>query len=104
MPFLFDELISDVLNQLEYLCMFLSSQVAGSKYVYQSLHQVFLRTVRALAVEISITNNKSYSDKYYTNLISVYNEWKKLYLKDLLKERTLKDKIEKILNPKIKTV
>lgn len=96
--------MSDVLNELEYLSMFLSSQAAGSKYVYQSLHQVFLRTVRALAVEISITNNSSYSDKYYTNLISVYNEWKNLYLRELLKEQNLKNKIEKILNPKIKTV
>lgn len=104
LPFLFDVLVCDVLNELEYLCMFLSSQVAGSKYVYQSLHQVFLRTVRALAVEISISNNKSYSDKYYTNLISVYNEWKSLYAKGLKKENKLKEQIEDILNPKIKTV
>lgn len=104
LPFLFDVLVCDVLNELEYLCMFLSSQVAGSKYVYQSLHQVFLRTVRVLAVEISISNNKSYSDKYFTNLISVYNEWKILYSKGLKKENKLKEQIEDILNPKIKTV
>lgn len=104
LPFLFDVLVCDVLNELEYLCMFLSSQVAGSKYVYQSLHQVFLRTVRVLAVEISISNNKSYSDKYFTNLISVYNEWKILYSKGLKKENKLKEQIENILNPKIKTV
>lgn len=104
MPFLFDILVYNVLNELEYLCMYLSSQAAGSKYVYQSLHQVFLRTIRVLAIEISISNNKSYSDKYYTNIIAVYNEWKSLYSNGLKKEKSLKAKIEKILNPQIKTV
>jgi len=84
--------------------MYLSSQVAGSKYVYQSLHQVFLRTVRALAIRISIANNTSYSDKYYTNIISVYNEWKNLYANDLKNEKEIKKKVDQVLNPKIKTV
>lgn len=103
-PFHFDELVSGVLNELEYLCMNLSSQAADSKYVYQSLHQMFLRTIRLLCVEISMSNNKSYSDKYYTNLIYVYNEWTNLYMKDLEIEKKKKEKINKILNPKIKTV
>ncbi len=103
-PFHFSTLISDVLNTLEYLCMSLSSQAAGSKYVYQSLHQAFLRTVRLLCVNISMSNNQHYSDKYYTNIIHVYNEWTTLYLKDLSKENKQKNKVNKILNPKIKTV
>lgn len=104
LPFHFSNLISDVLNELEYLCMSLSSQVAGSKYVYQSLHQVFLRTVRLLCVEIALSNRKSYSDKFYTNVIHVYNEWTKLYMKNLENEKKLRNKANNILNPKIKTV
>lgn len=104
LPFHFNTLVSDVLNELEYLCMNLSSQAAGSKYVYQSLHQVFLRTVRLLCVQIALSNNKSYSDKYYTNIIHIYNEWSNLYLQNLKKEEKLRDKVNNTLNPKIKTV
>ena len=104
LPFKFDYLIQSVLNELEYLCMSLASQAAGSNYVYQSLHQVFLRTIRVLAVEIAISNNSSYSDKYYTNIIEVYNQWKLLYSKSLKSEEKIKKKVDKILNPKIKTV
>lgn len=104
LPFSFDYLISSVLNELEYLCMSLASQAAGSTFVYQSLHQVFLRTIRVLAVEIAISNNNYYSDKYYTNIIEVYNIWKSLYLKSLNSEKKVKKKIDKILNPKIKKV
>lgn len=103
-PFHFNNLVSDVLNELEYLCMSLSSQAAGSKYVYQSLHQTFLRTVRLLCVHIAMSNNKTYSDKFYTNVIHVYNEWTNLYIQNLKKESKLSDKVNNILNPKIKTV
>lgn len=104
LPFKFNYLVQDVLNELEYLCMGLASQAAGSSYVYQSLHQVFLRTIRVLAIEIALSNNSSYSDKYYTNIIEVYNQWKLLYSKSLKSEAKTKNKVEKILNPKIKTV
>lgn len=104
LPFKFDYLVQSVLNELEYLCMSLASQAAGSSYVYQSLHQVFLRTIRVLAVEIALSNNSSYSDKYFTNIIEVYNQWKALYSRSLKSERKVKKKVEKILNPKIKTV
>ena len=104
LSFSFDYLISDVLNELEYLCMGLASHAAGSAFVYQSLHQVFLRTIRVLAIEIAISNNTYYSDKYYTNIIEVYNTWKTLYAKNLKSEKKLKKKVDKMLNPKIKTV
>ena len=104
LPFNFNYLVQSVLNELEYLCMSLASQAAGSSYVYQSLHQVFLRTIRVLAVEIALSNNSSYSDKYFTNIIEVYNQWKLLYSKSLKSETKIKKKVEKILNPKIKTV
>ncbi len=102
-PYHFYELVSDVLNQLEYICMDISSKATDSNFIYQSLHQMFLRTVRTLAVEISIDNN-NFSDKYYTNIIHVYNSWTTRYIKDLKIEKRKKEKINKILNPKIKTV
>lgn len=103
-PFKFNALISDTLNELEYLCMSLSSQAAGSKYVYQSLHQTFLRTIRLLSVEIATTNKNSSSDKYYTSIISVYNEWTFLHKQHQQKEKKQIDKMNKIIAPKIKTV
>lgn len=104
LPFKFESLVSNVLNELEYLCMELSSQAADSKYVYQSLHQVFLRTLRCLAVDIAISNNNNYSDKYYTNTIHIYNYWTQLYINNIKKEMKKKEKVNKILDPKIKTV
>lgn len=103
LPYHFFDLVSDVLNQLEYICMDISSKATDSRYIYQSLHQMFLRTVRTLAVEISV-DNKNFSDKYYTNIIHVYNDWTIRYVKDLKIEKRKKEKINKILNPKIKTV
>lgn len=103
MPVCFHELVSLTLNELEYVSMYISSQAAGSKYVYQSLHQIFLRTVKLLAPIIAL-QNKDYSDKYYTNIIFVYNEWAELRQIDLKKEKINKEKANKILNPKIKTV
>lgn len=111
LPFHFKTLVDDVLNDLEQVCMNISSQAAGTNYIYQSLHQVFLRTVRTLAVEISLRNNKSHCEKYYTNVIDVYNQWTKLYEKNMNIEKRKKhkankyvDKIDKILSPKIRTV
>lgn len=103
LPYHFFDLVSDVLNQLEYICMDISSKATDSRYIYQSLHQMFLRTVRTLAVDISV-DNKNFSDKYYTNIIHVYNDWTMRYVRDLKIEKRKKEKINKILNPKIKTV
>lgn len=103
MPFKFSQLVSSVLNNLEYISMYIASQSAGSKFVYQSLHQIFLRTVKLLAPIIAM-QNKDYSDKYYTNIIYVYNEWSNLRDSDIKKENKKKNKANKILNPKIKTV
>lgn len=103
LPYHFNELESDILNKLEYICMDISSKATDSSFIYQSLHQMFLRTVRTLAVSMSIDNN-NFSDKYYTNIIHVYNDWTSRYEKDIKKEKRKKEKINKILNPKIKTV
>ena len=103
MPFKFVNLVSDVLNNLEYISMYIASQSAGSKYIYQSLHQFFISTIKLLAPIICL-QNKDCSDKYYTNTIYVYNYWCLIRQKDLKKEKKNKEKSNKILNPKIKTV
>lgn len=104
LPFHFGSLVDDVLNELEYVCMDISSQAADSKYIYQSLHQIFLRTIKILSVEICLRNDGKYCDKFYTNIIHVYNEWTSIYEKSLKKENKRKKQVDKILNPKIKTV
>lgn len=103
MPFRFIDLTSSTLNTLEYISMYISSQSTDSKYVYQSLHQIFLKTVKLLAPIICI-QNKNYSDKLYTNVIFVYKDWCELNEKDKKIENKKKEKIYKILNPKIKAV
>lgn len=103
MPFKFSQLITSVLNDLEYICMYIASQNAGSKYIYQSLHQFFIRTVKILAPIICL-HNKVYTDKYYINIIHVYNYWCELRNIDYNKELKKKEKSNKILNPKIKKV
>lgn len=103
-PFHFSNLVDEVLNTLEYVCMNISSHAAGSIFIYQSIHQIFFDTVNTLAFEISIRNNGKYSDKFYTNIIHVYNEWQKSYKKSRKNEATKKDQNKKMLNPKIKTV
>lgn len=102
-PFKFSELIYTVLNQLEAVCMNIASQAAGSKYVYQSLHQIFLQTIKLLAPVISCSNKKN-SDKYYTSIIHVYNNWVSIREFEQKKEHKKIDRINKIMNPKIKTV
>lgn len=91
LPYHFLDLESDVLNQLEHICMDISSKATDSNFIYQSLHQMFLRTVRTLAVEISV-DNLNYSDKFYTNIIHVYNDWTTRYRKDSKIEKRKKEK------------
>lgn len=76
----------NMLNQLEYLCMDISSKAADSIFIYQSLHQMFLKSIRNLYFEISVLNVNSV-DKFYTNIISVYNEWKGIYKANLKTEK-----------------
>lgn len=104
LPFHFSDLIDNVLNELEYICMNISSNAANSIYIYQSLHQMFFDTINCLAVEISLRNDGKYSDKFYTNIIHVYTNWKKIYNKKLEKENYKKHKNIKMLTPKIEKI
>lgn len=89
-------LICQTLNKLEYMCMNISTKVADEKYIYNSLHQQFLKCIALLYFEISLTNT-DFKDKYFTNIIQVYNIWKNKYIKVEEKEKRIKKK----LKPKI---
>lgn len=90
-----DTMIIDTLNNLEYLCMYITTEVADEKYIYNSLHQQFLKAIALLYFEISLTNTDN-KDKYYTNIIHVYNLWKNKYIKSVNKETKIKEKQKKL--------
>ena len=91
-------LICNTLNKLEYMCMYISTGVADEKYIYNSLHQQFLSAIALLYFEISIANIDD-KDKYYTNIIHVYNLWKNKYIKATKKQNKFKEKMKRKLLP-----
>ena len=94
-PSKFTLLVETTLNKLEATCINISSNAAGSEYIYNSLHQSFLQFVEILAIKIS-ANNHNNVDKYFTHIIQVYNMWNKQKLKDIEKLNKTKRQIEKL--------
>lgn len=97
-------LIENTLNKLEAICINISSKAAGSQFIYESLHQMFLSTVEILSIKISIANTDNI-DKYYLNIISVYNMWniqKENDIKKLKKTRKKVQRLEKKRDKEIK--
>lgn len=82
-----------LLNELEHMSMYISTKVADEKYIYNSLHQQFLKTISLLYISISLINLDN-KDKYYTNIIEVFNLWKDKYIKFEKKEKKLKKKMK----------
>lgn len=110
----FNILIDNTLNRLEAICMNISSKAAGSEFIYESLHQIFLSTIEILYIRISYANENNV-DKYYINIISVYNMWNFEKLKDIRKlnktnkkitklQKQADEEIRKLLNKQTKTV
>ena len=93
----FTLLVENTLNQLEAACINISSNAAGSEYIYNSLHQSFLQFVEILSIRIS-TNNRNNVDKYYTHIIQVYNMWNTQKAKDIEKFKKTQKKITKMDN------
>lgn len=91
----FPLLVENTLNHLEAICINISSQAAGSQFIYDSLHQSFLNTIEILSIKIS-SNNHNNVDKYYTNIIQVYDMWTKQKSKDIFKLRKTQSKIDKL--------
>lgn len=85
-----------LLNKLEAFCMYFNSGVAEEEVVYQSLHQIFLKAVKLFYYEIAI-NNKNGKDKYFTNIIELYNSWNDRYtLKNKQETESKRKQIHKV--------
>lgn len=65
-----------VVNKLEYFSMNFMSGIADESIVYQSLHQSFFGVISFFYPKICFANSGTGKDKYYTNLINLYNLWK----------------------------
>lgn len=94
MPSKFLSLIDHTLNKLEAVCMNISSNAAGSEYIYPSLHQIFLRTIHLLSIKISSYNDNSSADTYFINIIHVYNRWNNLKALDVRRLKKIQIKID----------
>lgn len=71
------KLITNVLNNMEYFALHFSHYTADNSVVYQSLHQTYLQLVQLMYYRIAKSNDSS-TNKYYTNVIWLYNEWNKI--------------------------
>lgn len=72
-----DKKLNGVLNKLEFFAMSFISGIADERVVYQSLHQSFFTTIGFFYPRICSINSKGGKDKFYTNIIELYNIWKK---------------------------
>lgn len=70
----------DFLNKLEFFSMNFKSKLADEEVLYQSLHQTYIAAVKILYVEIARMNAQP-EDKYYTNIITLFNNWKDKYMR-----------------------
>lgn len=52
-----------------------TAKIVDEKVVYQSLHQVYLRLVKLIYFKIFYANSHGNKDKYYCNVIELYNKW-----------------------------
>lgn len=67
-------IVTDILNNLEFFAMHFSHGTADESVVYQSLHQTYLQIVYMLYYNIAILNDMEAS-RYYTNVIELYKNW-----------------------------
>lgn len=70
----FDWEVTTLLNELEWFSMSCRYGLADEKLIYQSLHQTFFSIVWQLYFHIS-WRNVSNADKYYCNIIWLFNKW-----------------------------
>ena len=77
------------------MCMYISTRVADEKYIYNSLHQQFLKAISLLYISISLVNTDN-KDKNYTNIITVFNIWKDKYIKLEKKEQKIQLKQKRL--------
>ena len=78
----FSKTLVELLNQLEWFSMHFMSDIAEEKTVYQSLHQIYLKTIKLYYPHIAYLNRKGIKDKYYCNIIGLYVKWANIYHKE----------------------
>lgn len=69
-------LINRVLNNMEFFALHFKHKTADESVIYQSLHQTYLRSIPYLYYYIANANSDP-SEKLYTNVIWLYEEWNK---------------------------
>lgn len=89
--------IVELLNTLEWFSMYFVNHIADEDTAYQSLHQTYLGIVRQLYYFISRNNSDAYN-KYYTNIIELYNKWQTKSDNKREKEAKINDKLKKQRN------
>lgn len=70
----FSDLLSDIMNNLEYFSMYFVHKAAYDSVVFSSLHQTYLEIVQMLYYHISVMNDMK-EGTYYTNTIELYGKW-----------------------------
>gem|GEM_PF-5004887 len=83
------------LNKTEWISMSFVLGLADDECVYRSLHQLFLLNIKAFYFHIALTNNSGIKDKYYCNIINLYNKWAERYHNETQKEKEEIDKKNK---------
>lgn len=83
--------IRDLLNELEWFAMNCQYCLADEELLYQSLHQSFISTVWLLYLDISFYNENN-EDKYFTNLIGLFCNWRNRLLKTVGKAEKKRQK------------
>lgn len=79
----------ETLNDLEYFAMYFNNGLADEEVVYQSLHQTYCNFVQAVYFFIA-SRNYCGKDKYYTNVIDLYQQWSDRYLEKQQAEKSAK--------------
>lgn len=95
--------MSEILNRLEYVAMYLNSGIANEEIIYPSLHQVFLPFIKSCYYIIAELNSES-SNKYYTNVIKLYNLWNDKYINDVAHEKELETQENVVTQQKLNEI
>lgn len=72
-------IVCELLNSMEFFAMHFTHNVADESVVYQSLHKTYLEMVSVLYYNIA--KNNVDARKLYTNVIGLFNTWKRASMK-----------------------
>lgn len=98
---IYDSVWLSVLNKLEFWCMYFNRGIADEEVVYSCLHQTFLSGVQSLYFNIASKNKGNPKDKYYENIIQMFNRWNKIDVDNNRKIIELNAKVDKELSGSI---